>query len=83
MGEAVLNTYHYGYCVCMFSSSGGKIATVEEFEAMRMAGVRTWAGAFVRDEETVDHAIACGAELITCNNCDEILDLLRKKGVHK
>ena len=83
LGEATLNPYHYGYCVCMFSSAGGKIATVDEFEAMRMAGIRTWAGAFVQNEETVDHAIACGAELITCNNCDVILDLLRKKGVHK
>lgn len=83
MGEAVLNPYHYGYCVCMFSSSGGRIATTEEFEAMRMTGIRTWAGAFVKDEETLDHAIACGAELITCNNCDEILSLLRRKGVHK
>ena len=83
MGKSVLNPYNYAYCACMFSSSGGKIASVAEFEAMRKTGVRTWAGAFVKDEETVDHAIACGVELITCNNCDVILDLLRKKGVHK
>lgn len=83
MGEAVLNPYNYGYCVCMFSSGGQRIATVEEFEAMRKLGVRTWAGAFVKDNDTVDHAIACGVELITCNNVDEVLALLKAKGYHK
>jgi hypothetical protein len=28
-------------------------------------------------------AIQCGASLITCNNADEILAILRKKGYHK
>ena len=36
----------------------------------------------VRDEKTVDIAIENGAELITCNNPDVILDILRKKGLH-
>jgi len=82
MGECTLDPYSYGYCCCMFGQTSG-MAEPEEFEAMRQKGVRTWAGAFVKDETTLDMALACGAELITCNNPDVILDLLRKKGVHR
>lgn len=81
--DVILNPYHYGYCACMFRAMGAGNASVEEYEAMRKCGVRTWAGASVNNEATVDQAILCGAELITCNNCDVILDLLRKKGRHK
>jgi hypothetical protein len=45
--------------------------------------VEPWAGACVADEKGVDLAIECGARLITCNNPDVILDLLRKKGYHQ
>jgi glycerophosphoryl diester phosphodiesterase len=54
-----------------------------EFDRMASYGIEPWAGAGVRDEAGVDAAIACGATLITCNNPDVILDLLRKKGYHK
>ena len=37
----------------------------------------------MKDEEGVKLAIANGAELITCDNPDVILDLLRKRGYHK
>jgi len=50
---------------------------------MRMTGTCTWAGASVNNAATVDQALLCGAELITCNNCDVILRLLRERGVHK
>ena len=46
-------------------------------------GVRIWAPASTRDEATIDLAVAYGAELITCNNPDEVLTVLRKKGLHK
>ena len=46
-------------------------------------GVQPWLGASVKDEATVDQAIAVGAYLITCNNPDVVLDLLRKQGVHE
>ena len=49
---------------------------------MSARGVEPWAGAGVKDEQGVDMAIARGAVLITCNNPDVILDLLRKKGKH-
>ena len=45
-------------------------------------GIQPWAGASVKDDATVDLAISNGAELITCNNPDVVLDLLRKKGYH-
>ena len=83
VGEVVLNPYNYGYCACMFRAMGAGNATPEEYAAMRMTGTRTWAGASVNNAATVDQALLCGAELITCNNCDVILKILREKGVHK
>lgn len=75
--------YKGPYCCCMFSSVKGEImATKEEYDAMAARGVEPWAGAGVRDEAGVDLAIANGAVLITCNNPDEILAILRRKGYH-
>ena len=84
LGECEIDPYSYAYCCCMFSNGTGHfMATKQEFEEMAKSGVQPWAGAGVRDEATVDEAINCGAYLITCNNPDEILELLRKKGYHK
>ena len=80
-----LDPYSYGYCCCMFKAFSSEInmALKCEFDHMLSLGVQPWAGAAVRDERGVDMAIECGAYLITCDNPDEILDLLRKKGKHK
>ncbi|MBQ8526105.1 MAG: glycerophosphodiester phosphodiesterase [Clostridia bacterium] len=88
MGETKENPYEYGYCVCMFSSGKenpyGFIATNREFAEMKEKyGIQTWAGAGVKDAETVDMAIERGSELITCNNPDVVLALLRERGKHK
>ena len=41
-----------------------------------------WIDEIERGLEHVDKAIAAGATLITCDNPDVILDILRKKGYH-
>ena len=83
LGECRIDPYSYGYCVCMFGKDD-YIATKEEFDNMKKKyGIQTWAGAGVKDDDGVRRAIENGAELITCNNPDVILDLLRKKGYHK
>ena len=85
MGECEYtgDPYEYGYCVCMFGD-GSYIASKEEFDLMKSKyGISTWAGAGVKDRESVERAIECGAELITCNNPDVILKLLRERGYHK
>lgn len=86
-GDYTMNLYDVGYCCCMFSPTkvpeDFNMAPKTEFDAMRARGVQPWAGASVKDEETVDLAIKNGAELITCNNPDVILELLRAKGKHK
>lgn len=78
------NPYDYAYCCCMFKAlySELNMATKEEFARMASFGVEPWAGACVKDEVGVDLAIANGATLITCDNPDAVLDLLRKKGYH-
>ena len=59
------------------------IASAEACAKMQSRGVECWAGAGINNEERVDIAIARGVTLITCNNPDEILDILRKKGKHE
>lgn len=85
MGSVKIDPYSYAYCTCMFKAlySELNMATKEEFDRMAALGPQPWAGACVKDEASVDAAIAAGATLITCNNPDVVLDLLRKKGYHK
>ncbi len=85
-----LDPYSFSYCACMFDSAEVKdpnnivnMASKEEMEEMEAKGVQPWAGASVKTEAGVDIAIERGAYLITCDNPDEILEFLRKKGIHK
>ena len=81
MGEVKVDPYSYGYCCCMFGE--GIMAEKDEFAKMKARGVQPWAGAGVKDAAGVDMAIERGAELITCNNVDVVLELLRQRGRHK
>lgn len=83
-GTMTIDPYSYAYCACMFRGFYNELnmATRAEFETMEKLGPQPWAGACVKDEAGVDMAIESGAYLITCNNPDVILDLLRKKGYH-
>lgn len=87
MHERTLPDYSYGYCVCMFNANGVKgnrgIGSPEDCAAMRASGLRTWVGTAVKNRETLETAIASEAELITCNDVQLILNLLREKGLHK
>ena len=69
--------YTYAYCCCVFDQEKAP------FDRMRGYGVQPWAGASVKDAETVDWAIEMGAVLITCNNPDKVLELLRERGKHQ
>ncbi len=80
LGECAVDPYSYAYCCCMFGSP--YMASKEAFDAMIERGVQPWAGAAVKDANGVDDAIAHGVYLITCNNPDEILALLRERGYH-
>ena len=81
LGECEIDPYSYGYCCCMFSQKGELMAEPAEFAAMAARGVEPWAGASVKNEQTVQMAIEAGAKLITCNNADEILQILADKGM--
>ena len=71
------NPYTYAYCACVYGFEP------KDYDFLRMYDCQPWVGASVRDEEKIDKAVECGAVLITCNNVDEVLDILRKKGLHK
>ena len=89
LGELTEDPYSFpdAFCCCMFRREKVRgemnIADPEEFAEMAARGIEPWAGAAVKDAAGVDRAIAAGAVLITCNNADEILSLLRERGKHK
>ena len=84
LGRVTRDPYVSAYCCCMFKTMYGphNMAEKMEFDRMAALGIQPWAGACVKDEETVDLAIANGATLITCNNPDTVLRILREKGRH-
>jgi len=59
------------------------MAKKRAFDRMRKYGVQPWVGAAVKDAAGVENAIENGAVLITCDNPDEILSLLRERGYHQ
>ncbi len=85
--ECEIDPYSYGYCACLFAIDGVKgnrrIGTKENCEEVLAQGCRPWAPTYVTNSSRVDKAIDAGFELITCNNPDHILALLREKGKHK
>jgi glycerophosphoryl diester phosphodiesterase len=76
LGECTVDPYSYAYCACLFTNNP------EAYDYLRERGVQPWVGASVRNAETVEAVIEQGAYLITCNNPDEILALLRERGYH-
>lgn len=75
--------YPKAYCTCVCGLADGSVTTEEVRNLHKESGVRIWVGAYVKDEERVELARRMGAELITCDNPDEILAILRKKGLHR
>lgn len=83
LGPCTKNPYLYGYCTCVFGLLDGEISVAQARQLREETGIRLWAGTYAKDEETIAVAIEMGAELITCDNPDEVLEILRKKNLHK
>jgi len=82
-GACTRNPYIYGYCTCVFGVLEGEISIDDAKQLQKDTGIRLWAGTYAKDEETIAVAIEMGAELITCDNPDEVLEILRNKNLHK
>ena len=82
-GPCKKDPYRYGYCTCVFGLVDGEITIDEAKQLQKETGIRLWAGTYAKDEEMIAVAVEMGAELITCNNPDEVLEILRKKNLHK
>lgn len=75
-----LPVYSFGYCACVFPNK----ATAEEIRQFHQnTGIRIWAPSSIMDSQSIDMALDFGIELITCDNPDEVLAILRSKGLHK
>lgn len=81
-GTPEIDPYSYAYCCCVLGDKviGTVISEQAACDYLHGRGVEPWGGAGIKDEATLDIAIERGVTLITCNNPDVILDLLRKKG---
>lgn len=80
MEDSRLPLYSFGYCACVF----GKELPIEEIKQFhKSTGIRIWGPTSLKDEKSIDMAINFGVELITCNNPDKVLEILRTKGLHK
>lgn len=82
-GPCTENPYTYGYCTCVFGVLEGKVSADEVKRLQKETGVRLWAGTYAKDEASIDLSLQMGAELITCDNPDEVLEILRAKNLHK
>jgi len=82
-GPCTRNPYTYGYCTCVFGILEGKVTMDEVKQLHKDTGVRLWSGTYAKDEDTIDIAVEMGAELITCDNPDEVLKILRSRNLHK
>lgn len=82
-GPCTKDPYLYGYCACVFGLLDGEVSIEEAQQLRKEKGMRLWAGTYAKDEKTIDLAIAMGAELITCDNPDEVLEILKNKNLHK
>lgn len=82
LGVCTKDPYQYAYCTCVVGVQKGEVS-VEDIQALHKTyGVRIWAGTYAKDEESIDLAVSFGTELITCDNPDEVLAILRKKHLH-
>jgi glycerophosphoryl diester phosphodiesterase len=61
---------------------GLRMASREAFDLMHSRGIQCWVGTGVKDEAGIDEFIERGGKLIICDNPDELLTILRKKGYH-
>lgn len=83
-GSAEIDPYSYAYCCCVLGDKtiGTVISEQAACDYLTRRGVEPWGGAGIKDEATVELAIERGVTLITCDNPDVILSLLRQKGKH-
>ncbi len=82
MRSAPTDPYRYAYCACACGLADGSTSVESVLEFHQNTGVRVWAGSWAKDEESIRLAQAIGTELITCDNPDEVLAILRKMNLH-
>ena len=75
-----LPLYSFGYCACVF---GGDLTPEKVNRFHNDTGIRIWGPSSMNNEKRIDYGISLGVELITCNNPDEVLEILRNKGLHR
>jgi len=83
LGTVTENPYTSAYCTCVFGILDGSVTAEEARKLSEDTGVRIWAGAYASNEKAIDISLEMKPELITCDNPDVVLDILRRKGLHK
>lgn len=70
--------YEYIYCACPFT----KPRSAECYNWLWEKNIQPWAGAWVSDEAQVREAVSYKTPLITCNNPEMVLAVLKQMGLH-
>lgn len=83
MEPYTVDPYSYAYCACVGGIHDGSVTVEEVHQWYKTTGVRPWAGRRINTPELVDLAVEMGVELITCDDPDVVLDILRKRNLHK
>jgi len=83
LGEITENPYLYTYCTCVFGLVEGEVSVDEVKELVKTTNTRIWGGPKHKDDETIDLAVKAGMEVLTVDNPDEVLEILRRKNLHK
>lgn len=82
VGDAARSPYDYAYCACVFGMPDR--VTVEEIRKFAQeTGVRVWAPTSLSNEAGVDLCLDMGAEMICSNDPGELLEILRRRGLHE
>ena len=80
--KSTRNPYVYGYCACVFGYLEGEVTDADLKKLQEETGIRLWAGTYANNEKDIDASIKMGAELITCDDPSEVIEILRKKNLH-
>jgi len=80
LGECSRNPMEYLFCACIFDKT--TVPAAEMFETLIAGGVEPWVGAGVRTQEDLAACAKLGAKLVTTDNAEETLRLLREAGYH-
>ncbi len=73
----------YAYCVCLWGVPEKQVVPKKIFDVTIGSGVEAWVYYKEENRAEYDEAISLGANLITANDPEMVINYLRERGLHK